>query len=438
MSYLSVFVQYHAAYGSLRVPAAAFEPAPEVDWRYVVGPSTPTAPAGPRRRTPLAAGPGRVPGASEDAPQRAARQLPVARRAWTGAETAGIAPDRRPQTVAVEEWLAADALGPIGAAGAAAVPGRRAVLDPPTPLIRLSAGQAQPGTGGRGRRAGRVPRAAVGVPAARAGGRESGPAGLAPAGHAARHRFDAGPVDDNLVLRAIAAARAALAEGPGRRRACPRGRAREAHPDGCGAGGRRWTRPPRSTAPSTRCSPSSFGRRLRRRRRSAPTCPSSAWRPRPRRVGGAPSPRGREPDPVSCSSPVHRGRDAGGVPAWDPGPVRWLAARPRNTWQTRQRPVGPQTSSTEPGSRSANDLLGRVLVAPGLRTEAGAHEDADPGPRAQWLRDRPCSRSILRAQRPGGSRGRPSPPSRPARRSIGDDRHGASPPSSASDEEPMP
>jgi hypothetical protein len=30
-------------------------------------------------------------------------------------ETAGIAPDRRPQTVAVGEWLALkDALGPIG------------------------------------------------------------------------------------------------------------------------------------------------------------------------------------------------------------------------------------------------------------------------------------------------------------------------------------
>jgi 16S rRNA (adenine1518-N6/adenine1519-N6)-dimethyltransferase len=47
------------------------------------------------------------------------RQLPVdAERVESALETAGIAPDRRPQTLAVGEWLALrDALGPIGPDG---------------------------------------------------------------------------------------------------------------------------------------------------------------------------------------------------------------------------------------------------------------------------------------------------------------------------------
>jgi len=52
------------------------------------------------------------------------RQLPLDAGRVTGAlATAGIAPDRRPQTLAVGEWLALhEALGPIGPDGR----GRRA------------------------------------------------------------------------------------------------------------------------------------------------------------------------------------------------------------------------------------------------------------------------------------------------------------------------
>jgi 16S rRNA (adenine1518-N6/adenine1519-N6)-dimethyltransferase len=117
MSYLSVFVQYHARVAVARVvPAAAFEPVPAVESAVLVGETR------PRRLDPGA----------EEALWRLVqagfrerrkmlhnvlvRQLPaVGRERLAGALAAvGIAPDRRPQTLAVEEWLAlADALGPL-------------------------------------------------------------------------------------------------------------------------------------------------------------------------------------------------------------------------------------------------------------------------------------------------------------------------------------
>ena len=121
MSYLSVFVQYHAEVSILRVvPAAAFEPAPEVDSAVLVGRA--------RRR--------RLDAEGEEALWRLVqagfrerrkmlhnvlpRQLP-----WLGRErieaalaSCGIAHDRRPQTLSVEQWLAlAAALGPLDGAG---------------------------------------------------------------------------------------------------------------------------------------------------------------------------------------------------------------------------------------------------------------------------------------------------------------------------------
>jgi len=127
MSYLSVFVQYHArvrvAFG---VPAAAFEPEPAVESAVIV-------------IEPYAAD-DRLDAAHEDELWRLvqaafrerrkmihnvlSRQLPVdAGRVGEALATAGIAPDRRPQTLAVGEWLALyDALGPIGPDGR----GRRA------------------------------------------------------------------------------------------------------------------------------------------------------------------------------------------------------------------------------------------------------------------------------------------------------------------------
>lgn len=118
MSYLSVFCQYHArARVAFRVPRDAFEPAPKVDsavlvlepydtddrldaeaeerlWRVVM--------AGFRERRKMLH-------------NVLVRQLPVPPERVNAALAAvGIAGDRRPQTVAVGEWLAlAEALGDI-------------------------------------------------------------------------------------------------------------------------------------------------------------------------------------------------------------------------------------------------------------------------------------------------------------------------------------
>jgi 16S rRNA (adenine1518-N6/adenine1519-N6)-dimethyltransferase len=119
LSYLSVFVQYHAAVRILRrVPPTAFEPAPAVDSAVIVV-------------EPFAED-DRLAPADEDALWRLVqaafrerrkmihnvltRQLPVppARISAALAE-AEIDPDRRPQTLAVGEWLRLlEALGPIG------------------------------------------------------------------------------------------------------------------------------------------------------------------------------------------------------------------------------------------------------------------------------------------------------------------------------------
>lgn len=117
MSYLSVFVQYHAAVRVHRiVPARAFEPPPEVDSAVLVGQT--------RAR--------RLSRDAEDNLWRLVqagfrerrkmlhnvlpRQLPEVGRERFGRafDAAGIAPDRRPQTLSVEDWLdLAAALGPL-------------------------------------------------------------------------------------------------------------------------------------------------------------------------------------------------------------------------------------------------------------------------------------------------------------------------------------
>ncbi len=122
MSYLSVFVQYHATARVARVvPPTAFEPAPAVDSAILVLDVRPDD--DPRRLDP----------AVEDDLWRLVqaafrerrkmihnvlvRQLPAPPdRVATALAAAGIAPDRRPQTLAVEEWLALRAaLGPLAA-----------------------------------------------------------------------------------------------------------------------------------------------------------------------------------------------------------------------------------------------------------------------------------------------------------------------------------
>ena len=117
MSYLSVFVQYHAQVRIVRtIPGTAFEPAPDVESAVLAGVTRP-------RRLTLDA---------EDNLWRLVqaafrerrkmlhnvlpRQLPQvgAERFATALAAVNIAPDRRPQTVSVEEWLAlAAALGPL-------------------------------------------------------------------------------------------------------------------------------------------------------------------------------------------------------------------------------------------------------------------------------------------------------------------------------------
>lgn len=112
MSYLSVFVQYHATVRiARRVPASAFEPAPKVESAVVL--------IEPRPEVPLG-----VPGSeAEDRLWRLvqagfrerrkmlrnvlSRQLPFdAATVDAALADTGIAGDRRPQTLAVGEWLA--------------------------------------------------------------------------------------------------------------------------------------------------------------------------------------------------------------------------------------------------------------------------------------------------------------------------------------------
>ena len=117
MSYLSVFVQYHAEVQiAFTVPAAAFEPAPEVDSAILTGTT---------RERRLAA-------EDEDELWRLvqagfrerrkmihnvlARQLPGLDhgRVEAGLAACGIAADRRPQTLSVDEWMALrDVLTPL-------------------------------------------------------------------------------------------------------------------------------------------------------------------------------------------------------------------------------------------------------------------------------------------------------------------------------------
>ncbi|HET7168374.1 MAG TPA: 16S rRNA (adenine(1518)-N(6)/adenine(1519)-N(6))-dimethyltransferase RsmA [Candidatus Limnocylindrales bacterium] len=134
MSYLSVFVQYHArvriAFG---VPPEAFEPEPAVDSAViVVEPYDPDDRLDPVEEDGL----WRLVQASFRERRKMihnvlARQLPVdAARVATALAEAGIAPDRRPQTLAVGEWLALrEAIGPLGEDRR----GRRAQNQPPPP-----------------------------------------------------------------------------------------------------------------------------------------------------------------------------------------------------------------------------------------------------------------------------------------------------------------
>lgn len=119
MSYLSVFVQYHGrvriAFG---VPPTAFEPEPAVDSAViVVEPYDADDRLGPEAEDEL----WRLVQAAFRERRKMihnvlSRQLPLEpSRVASALATADIDPDRRPQTLAVGEWLALrEALGPLG------------------------------------------------------------------------------------------------------------------------------------------------------------------------------------------------------------------------------------------------------------------------------------------------------------------------------------
>ncbi len=118
MSYLSVFVQYHArARIALFVKPESFEPAPKVSSAVIVLDPYDTD----DRLEPAAEGAlWRVVQAGFRERRKMLhnvlrRQLPVeAARVDAALAAVGIAPDRRPQTLAVGEWIAlVEALGPL-------------------------------------------------------------------------------------------------------------------------------------------------------------------------------------------------------------------------------------------------------------------------------------------------------------------------------------
>jgi 16S rRNA (adenine1518-N6/adenine1519-N6)-dimethyltransferase len=120
MSYLSVFVQYHARVRvAFTVPPAAFEPAPAVESAVIAVEPYPDddrlpSPEAEHELWRL------VQAAFRERRKMLhnvlARQLPVEPvRVDAALAAAGIAPDRRPQTVAVGEWLRLlEALGEVG------------------------------------------------------------------------------------------------------------------------------------------------------------------------------------------------------------------------------------------------------------------------------------------------------------------------------------
>lgn len=118
MSYLSAFVQYHARVRvAFRVPPEAFEPEPAVESAViVVEPFDADDRLGPTEEDEL----WRLVQAAFRERRKMihnvlARQLPLdAGRVDAALRATGIAPDRRPQTLGVGEWLALrEALSPI-------------------------------------------------------------------------------------------------------------------------------------------------------------------------------------------------------------------------------------------------------------------------------------------------------------------------------------
>ena len=221
------------------------------------------------------------------------RQLPLdAGRVTAALATAGIDPDRRPQTLAVGEWLALrEALGPIGPTDAAGVSASRPddrVLDPLrrlSPVVRLAPAKLNLTLAVVGRRDGRLPHAPLGLRAADPGRPAQPRAARRRPRHAPRQR-----ARRRTAGRQPRLPRARGRPGGGRRRLGGRTRA--------GAGPRR---PPRQADPGRgRAGRRVVGRRGDPRRRA---------RGVGRRARRARASRGRRPPRLG--RPVLPGRRAG-------------------------------------------------------------------------------------------------------------------------------
>lgn len=108
MSYLSVFVQ-NVAHAELvaRVPAGAFEPAPEVDSAVLrlLRRADPPVPPGPERETFYRVVQAGFRQRRKQIHNGLGRELPISREVLGGALTVcAVDAERRPQTLSVEEW----------------------------------------------------------------------------------------------------------------------------------------------------------------------------------------------------------------------------------------------------------------------------------------------------------------------------------------------
>ena len=201
MSYLSVFVQYHARVRiAFHVPAAAFEPEPAVESAViVVEPYDADDRLDPDDRGgAVAPGHGGLPRAPQDDPQRPVAPAPGRRRSGRGrprrrGHRSRPAPaDARGGGVARAARGARARSGRTGAASAG--PARRDRHDrggpaaPADPGRPPRPGQAQPDPGRHRATRRRLPLAALGVRAARARRPAQPRAGRRPPGHAPRHR----------------------------------------------------------------------------------------------------------------------------------------------------------------------------------------------------------------------------------------------------------
>lgn len=118
MSYLSVFVQNVAdAEVVARVPASAFEPAPEVESAVLRlrRRAEPTVPVGPARETLYRVVQAGFRQRRKQIHNGLGRELAIDRGQLAGAlQACGVLPDRRPQTLSLVEWSCMAAqLGPL-------------------------------------------------------------------------------------------------------------------------------------------------------------------------------------------------------------------------------------------------------------------------------------------------------------------------------------